>query len=85
MDIEPTIEPLITVPEFAKTMLRCSESMGWRLVAEGAFPVVRNGKLVRVQPQRALASYVAKFTLSDRKPVKKAATKKALNTKELNV
>jgi hypothetical protein len=52
----------MTLPEFAEKVLRCSEAKGWRLVAEGAFPVIRNGRLVRVDPRKALAVFTEKFT-----------------------
>ncbi len=54
---------LMTVPEFAEKVLRCSESMGWRLARENAFPVIRNGRLVRVEPKRALEAYLKKFAI----------------------
>jgi hypothetical protein len=60
-------ESLMSVPEFAERVLRCSRSMGWRLANEGAFPVIRNGRLVRVEPKKALAAYVAKFSKLPRK------------------
>jgi hypothetical protein len=61
MEPELNAQGLMTVPEFATKMLRCSESMGWRLARENAFPVIRNGRLVRVEPRRALEAYLKKF------------------------
>jgi len=57
----------MSVPQFAERVLRCSQSMGWRLAKEGAFPVIRNGRLVRVEPKKALAVYIAKFSKLPRK------------------
>jgi hypothetical protein len=60
--METETSTLMTLPEFAEKVLRCSEAKGWRLVAEGAFPVIRNGRLVRVDPRKALAVFTEKFT-----------------------
>jgi hypothetical protein len=68
MTIEPEKEEgLMGIPEFAKRYLRCSQSMAWKLAKEGAFPVIRNGRLVRVEPKKALAAYIAKFSKLPRK------------------
>jgi hypothetical protein len=56
-------DALMTVPEFCKKVLRCSEAKGWTLVAEGAFPVIRNGRMVRVDPVKARAAFIQKFTV----------------------
>jgi hypothetical protein len=61
----------MTVPEFAKQKLRCSISMGWKLAKEGAFPVIRNGRLVRVEPKKALTAFIAKFGTLPRKQTHK--------------
>jgi hypothetical protein len=58
---------LMSVPDFAEQVLGCSRSMGWRLAKEGAFPVIRNGRLVRVEPRKALDAYIAKFSRLPRK------------------
>lgn len=55
------IQPLMTVPEFAEKILEVSEAKGWQLVAEGAFPVIRNGRIVRVDAARARAAFIEKF------------------------
>jgi hypothetical protein len=63
------LEPLMTIPQFAKEILRCSRAQGFKLAREGAFPVVRNGQMTRVEPRRALAAYLAKFTVEERKGI----------------
>jgi hypothetical protein len=63
------LEPLMTIAEFSKDILRCSRAQGFKLAREGAFPVVRNGQMTRVEPRRALAAYLAKFTVEERKNV----------------
>jgi hypothetical protein len=63
------LEPLMTIAEFSKEILRCSRAQGFKLAREGAFPVVRNGQMTRVEPRRALSAYLAKFTVEERKNV----------------
>jgi excisionase family DNA binding protein len=62
-----TFEELLTVSEFAERVMHCSQSMLWKLIREGSIPVVRNGRLIRIQPKRALDAYVQKFTKLARK------------------
>ncbi|HVC39707.1 MAG TPA: helix-turn-helix domain-containing protein [Candidatus Dormibacteraeota bacterium] len=48
---------LMTVPQVAQHM-GCSQRYAWLLTARGELPVVRIGRLVRVQPE-ALAAFEA--------------------------
>ena len=60
---------LMSVPEFGREVLSCSDSQAWKLARENAFPTIRNGRLVRVEPKTALTAYIAKFSkLARNKP-----------------